>query len=118
VVVVSGKTIRQDFDYNNHVLKGKVLGLASPAEWQVAVLRIPEGVNPEAPPDPSIDWPSYAVDATPIRSDGSYSVEGLADGVYKAEVFQFQSDTIVPKGVWKTIAIAGEDLVLDLQARE
>ena len=118
VSVVSGQTTQQDFEYSGHVVKGLVSGLETPTEWQVAILRIPEGVDPEAPPDMSIDWPSFVAGMATINADGSYAIENLADGVYKLEVFQFQNDVIVPKGVWKTIAIEGEDLVVDVQSSD
>ena len=118
VDVVSGKTIRQDFEYSGHLVRGMVSGLATPAEWQVAILRIPEGVDPEAPPDLSIDWVSFVAGTAWIGADGSYAVENLADGIYKLEVFQLRDDDIVPNGVWKTIAVEGEDLTVDVRAAD
>jgi len=116
VTVVSGQTTQQDFEYEGHVVRGVVSGLETPTEWQVAVLRLPEGVDPEAPPDMSIDWPSYAVGTVTINADRSYLIGNIADGVYKIEVFQLQGDDIVPRGVWKTITVEGMDVDLDLQS--
>jgi protocatechuate 3,4-dioxygenase beta subunit len=118
VSIVSGQTTQQDLLYSSHSVSGVVSGLTNPAEWEVTILRIPEDVDPEAPPDMSIDWPSFVAETATINVDGSYVVENLADGVYKLEVFQFQNDVIVPKGVWKTISIEGEDLVVDVQSSD
>jgi len=118
VEVVSGKTIRQDFEYTGHILRGTVTGLANPVEWQVAILNISDGIDPEAPPDMSIDWISLVAATTPINADGTYIIGNLADGVYKLEVFQLQNDGIVPKGVWQTIEINGEDLDVDIQTTQ
>lgn len=117
VNVVSGETVEQNFDFSGHTLRGAVAGLANPAEWQVALLNVPEGVDPEAPPDSSIDWTSLVASTSSIYEDGGYLFAGLPDGVYKLEVFQSVNNDIVYKGVWKTVEIKDEDLVVDLYVK-
>ena len=118
VEVVSGETTRQDAEYSGHVVSGFVFGLDEPQAWQVAVLALPDGIDPEAAPDPSINWPSLAVSNAPIQSDGNYAVADVPDGVYKLSVFRLQDNRIVAKDVWQTIDLAGEDLSIDLIATE
>ena len=118
VKVVSGETARQDAEYSGHAVTGLVFGLEEPQAWQVAVLVLPDGEDPEAPPDPAIDWPSLATRTVPIRPDGNYIVSDVPDGVYKLTVFRLQDNRIVAKNVWQTIDIAGEDFGIDLMATE
>jgi len=116
--VVSGETARQDVEYNGHAVYGLVSGLAEPEKWHVAVLYVPDGVNPDDPPDPSIDWPAFLAGEGPITADASYSVENLPDGVFKLAVIQLENPNPGAQRAWETITIAGEDLAFDVKVSE
>lgn len=116
--VVSGETTRQDAVFNGHAVYGLVLGLPNPEEWHVAVLYVPDGVNPDDPPNPSIDWPAFLAGEESINDGGSYSIENLPDGVFKLAVIPLENPVPGAQKAWETIAIAGEDLAFDVKVSE
>lgn len=118
VMIASGKTTRQDVRYGGNAVTGTVAGLPDPETWMVAVLDIPPGVDPEAPPDPSIDWQAYVMGYAHIGSDGHYMVGDLPGGDYKLVVIRLKDGRLEVKNVWQTITINGDDLSMDVTAGE
>lgn len=118
VSISSGKVTRQDVHYGGNVAQGTVDGLSEPETWSVAILEIPAGVDPEAPPDPSINWQDYVISTARIGSDNHYSVGDLPEGTYKLALFRIRDGHLEVKSLWQTITIEGEDLALDVAAGE